>query len=316
MNYRNNSSFSREYPMLQIAWDATSLGKLKTCPRKYFYELVQGWQTRKESVHLTFGKALHAALEIYDKERAKENDHKTAQRKTLTAALEWCGGYDENEVYRKWQSEDKYKGPYTLLRSILWYTELHKDDQAQTVILRDGTPAVELQFQFALPEFYAPDGNEYILCGHIDRIVDFCGQLWIMDRKTTKSTLYEGFFESFTPDNQMSMYSLAGHIVFQQDVKGVMVDGIQIAINFSEFMRGFAYRTNDMLEEWLADTKAWIKFAEHYAIEGRWPQNDSVCGLYGGCSYRSICGKDPAVRNAFLASNFRQRTWDPIAGGE
>ena len=33
---QKNSSFSTEIPNLQLAWDSTSLGLLKECPRKYY----------------------------------------------------------------------------------------------------------------------------------------------------------------------------------------------------------------------------------------------------------------------------------------
>ena len=58
-----NSAFSKSLPGLQIAWDSTSLGTLKECPRKYQYSIMLGKQPREISVHLTFGLYYHAALE-------------------------------------------------------------------------------------------------------------------------------------------------------------------------------------------------------------------------------------------------------------
>jgi hypothetical protein len=52
---------------LQFAWDSTSLGYLKECPRKYYYTMIEGWRGRGESVHLRFGQEYHAALEHYDR---------------------------------------------------------------------------------------------------------------------------------------------------------------------------------------------------------------------------------------------------------
>lgn len=313
-----NSSFSNTYPRLQIAWDATSLGLLKTCPRKYFYALIEGWTTRKLNVNLAFGQLLHLGLEEYDKQRAYGTEHKLAQRCMMERVTKDMGHYEdsgEGTVWHPWSTEDRNKTPHNLLRSLVWYTEQFKDDDCETVVLADGTPAVELPFKFTIPDFIAPDGQEYIFCGHLDRIVEWQGQYWIQDRKTTKSTLYHNFFEKFTPDNQMSMYTAAGSVCFGQDVKGVMVDGIQVAVGFSEFQRGFAHRTPDMMDEWMEETKAWIKLAEQFAMSdspSAWIKNDSVCDLYGGCVYRLICSKDPGVRQNFLASNFVKGQWDPL----
>jgi len=60
------SPFSAELPHFQIAWDSTSLGVLKECPRKYQYEIIFGWRTPQSNVHLTFGQLYHAGPEAYD----------------------------------------------------------------------------------------------------------------------------------------------------------------------------------------------------------------------------------------------------------
>jgi hypothetical protein len=64
-----------EGTQLQFAWDSTSLGYLKECPRKYFYTIVEGWRGKGQSVHLEFGGLYHKALEEYDKLRAREDPH-------------------------------------------------------------------------------------------------------------------------------------------------------------------------------------------------------------------------------------------------
>lgn len=58
--------FSAELPKFQIAWDSTSLGLLKECPRKYYYVIICGYKKRNTNVHLKFGQLYHAGLEGYD----------------------------------------------------------------------------------------------------------------------------------------------------------------------------------------------------------------------------------------------------------
>ena len=50
---------------IQFAWDSTSLGLIKTCPRLYQYTMIDGWGHRGESIHLKFGIEYHHALEFY-----------------------------------------------------------------------------------------------------------------------------------------------------------------------------------------------------------------------------------------------------------
>src|ERR1700677_4105439 len=81
----SNSSFSKTLPGLQLGVDSTSLGEFKQCPRKYFYSIIQGWQPKRTSVHLTFGILLHSAREVYDKACATGAKHEDA----LEATGEW-----------------------------------------------------------------------------------------------------------------------------------------------------------------------------------------------------------------------------------
>src|SRR4029077_16909070 len=63
---------------IQYAWDSTSIGYLKTCPRLYQYIMIEGWTGRGESIHLRFGIEYHKALEEYDRSRANGTTHEDA----------------------------------------------------------------------------------------------------------------------------------------------------------------------------------------------------------------------------------------------
>ena len=82
------------------------------------------------------------------------------------------------------------------------------------------------------------------------------------------------------------------------------------------FARGFTFRTPDQLTEWLADLRYWLTMAENYATMEYWPQNDTSCDKFGGCRFRSVCSKDPSVRERFLEADFiklpESERWNPI----
>src|SRR6266705_445341 len=96
----------------QFAWDSTSLGEFKTCPQKYNLNIRLGYVPRAESVHLTFGLLYHAALEEYDRDRARGRDHEHALRTAVHVALlqTW-----DPVLQRGWQSDDKNKNRLTLI---------------------------------------------------------------------------------------------------------------------------------------------------------------------------------------------------------
>lgn len=316
-----NTSFSRVSPGLQLAVDSHSLGQFKACPRLYYYSVVLGYQPRELSVHLQFGLLMHAGLERYHHARAQGQDHEAS----LQIALAWALAETWNsKLQRPWISDHQIKNRFGLIRTLVWYLDQFADDPLDTVILRpSGKPAVELSFSFD-SGFSSRDGEQFLLCGHLDRLAKLNGQPYITDFKTTLYTLSPSWFDKFTPGNQFSMYCLAGQIVWAEPVQGLIVDGAQIAGGFSRFERSLVPRPQAVLDEWLADTGRWLTRMEACALEGQrlealgrdpasaWSLNDMSCDRYGGCQFRSIDAKPPASRERWLASDFHRRVWDPL----
>ena len=294
---------------VQYAFDSTSLGWLKTCPRYYEYSMIEQWRSRSNSVHLDFGLWYHDALESYDRWCAEGMNHEDALAETVRKCLKltWIDG-------KPWESDHNAKTRETLIRSVVWYLEQFGDhDAAKTVILANGKPAVELSFRLEMD--WGPqcgNGQPYVISGHLDRVVKFTGGFYVMDRKTSGSMIGSNFFDGFAPDNQMSLYTFASKVIYQTPVKGVIIDAVQIAVGFSRYSRGFTFRTEAQTEEWLEETKVWFALAEQYATAGYWPMNDKACGNYGGCVFRKVCSKSPEVRQRFLESDFHKVEWNPL----
>jgi hypothetical protein len=312
---------------IQVAWDSTSLGWLKVCPRLYYYQMIEGWSSNEESVHLRFGQEYHHALQDYDISRVSGVKHDDAVHDVIRELLLRTADFDPDH---------KVKTRGSLVRTVIWYLDQFKNEQTKTHILTDGKPAVELSFRFELdwgpqilykqrfdgegkPEHTQP----YILSGHLDRVVSLNDDLFVMDRKTTTAAPGTWFFSQFEPDNQMSLYSFAGQVVLGTPVRGVIIDAAQILEDESRFGRGFTYRTPAQTAEWLADLRYWLTLAEQYAINNYWPMNDKSCGHYRsekddrtGCPFRGICGKDPSVRETFLKTQFTklkdEEKWNPL----
>lgn len=310
-NVTGNSSFHPEVPNLQQAWDSTSLSTLKECPRKYQYTMILGRQPRDESVHLTFGSHYHKALEIYDHERSKGTSHDDAQLEAVRYCLEATVVRLPSGGWRPWFSDEPTKNRFTLLRTVVWYLEQFADDSLTTIQLANGKPAVELSFRYesSIP---MPDGAHFWICGHIDRLVELDGSLYVLDRKTSKQTISTDTFSKFTPDNQMSLYDFSSNVVWSVPVKGIILDAAQVAVTFSRFRRGFLHRTEGQREEWYRDTAYWLQQAAFFAEQNYWPMNDKSCGNYGGCPFRPICAKGPEVRAKFLPAMTKARSWDPL----
>lgn len=300
---------------VQYAWDATSLKMAETCPRYYQYSMMECWTPAMKSTHLIFGGHYAKALERFYKYLAQNMDYEAALTETVWQAL-----YDTWENRRvdesgneipgtghPWISFDNAKTRENLIRSIIWYLDAYKDsDVIKTWIMSDGKPAVELSFTLQVD-------NGILFCGHLDRVVSYGDDPYIMDQKTTGSTITPRFFDQFSPDSQMSLYTFCGRAVLGNPVKGIVIDGAQIAVGFTRFERGFTFRTESQLEEWYEGALATIETTQRYTLKGFFPMNPASCGNYGGCQYRSVCSKSPELRESFLKADFVKRTqWNPL----
>jgi hypothetical protein len=285
----------------QYVWDATSIALAQTCLRKYQYKMLEGWRGTFESFHLTFGKHYATALEHYYKHVALGATLDEALSLVVHEALiaTWT-------PEGPWLSPDPAKTRENLIRSIIWYVEQFGREKISVVHLSDGKPAVELSFSFNVD-------NGYVLAGHLDRLVEYSNDVYVMDQKTTKSALAQNYFNGFNPDIQMSTYTFAGQAIFNLPVRGVIIDAAQIAVGFTRFERGFTFRTKSQLNEWYDETMGLIESTRRHTLDKYFPMNRTACGNYGGCEFRGICSRSAEVRENFLAADFvKGPSWDPL----
>ena len=289
---------------MQFIWSASSVGAYERCPRYYQYSYIMGWQLREKSVHLIFGGHYATALESYFKYTFAGASPDKALERVIRETLitTWEHEYNENGdpiigSGQPWDSFHNTKTRETLIRSIIWYFDHFVEDTCTTIKLSDNTPAVELAFSI-------PFGDEIIYRGSIDRLVDFGGQKYVMDQKTSGNAISTRFFESFTPDIQMSGYAYAGKIIFDIPISGVIIDAAQIAVGFTRFERGFIHRAQYHLDDWYDNTMATIEDARKATRLNDFRMNRQSCGNYGGCQYRRICSRAPQHRDNLFEADF------------
>lgn len=292
---------------VQWAWNATSLTLLMECPKKYYYAQVIGWRAKGPSVHLDFGGHYAKALERYHKLRADGQDHRGALASAVAGALDdtWLNREPDGSGGAPWVSDHNAKTRETLIRSIVWYLENWKDDPCKTVVLENGAAAVELSFQL-------PVSDSVTLVGHLDRLVEFQGDLYVQDQKTTGSSFSARYFDQWDLSVQMSTYTLAAKAVFNTPVKGVIIDAAQIAVGFTAFQRGFTFRTERQMEEFLSTVHHYVGQARQFTEAKQWPMNTTACDKFGGCQFRKICSKDPGQRERFLRADFEIKPFNPL----
>jgi hypothetical protein len=325
--------FCRTEPLLQKAWDNTSVTLLKECPRKYQLAIIEGWIPQKTAAPLVFGGLLHRYLEAYDRYRLKGISHNDSLALVVSQALiETCrrvnglllpdgevrevppgtAGAKEEVIF--WHG-DNNRSRHTLIRSIVYYTEQFAvSDPLKTITLSSGQPALEISFRFMLP-MQSPDAEPFIYCGHIDKICEYAGDLFIQERKHTTATLGDWYFIKYSIDGQTTGYLTAGKVLIDRPLAGIIVDACQVAVSFTRVHRHIAPRTEAQLEEWLVNVQEWISLAQYYARRygaRPWPLNEASCHKYAGCQYRGVCSRDPSMRPMLLQQHFKKARWNPL----
>jgi hypothetical protein len=250
---------------IQVAWDSTSLGWLKVCPRLYFYQMIEGWSSNEESVHLRFGQEYHHALQDYDISRSNGIKHNDAVHDTIRELLIRTADFDPDH---------KIKTRTSLVRTVIWYLDQFQREQTHTHILADGKPAVELSFRFELD--WGPAQNKivgkrvwdsgsqemvieptdvttmpqpYILSGHLDRVVSLNDDLFVMDRKAQPIDTHILGEHGWVKIRNLRVGSkIAGRDGTFYDVKGLYPKGLT---------RTFRVTFNDRTSVLCADDHLW-----------------------------------------------------------
>lgn len=307
--------FCTNLPTLPKVWDSVMLGLLKECPRKFKYVIIDGWQSPGFAAHLAFGIAYHKVLEEFDRHRFTGMEYNDAMNESAKFAMNYGARGPDGKFnpYDAFYTREPTKTRDTLIRATVWYLENFRNDSLQTVRLADGSPAVEQSFKLSL-ELPSPDGDPFLLAGHLDRVViDDNGDYFDLDRKTTKGEINARYWSQFNPNNQISLYYFATQSVLRKPAKGVIIDAAQLGVNFVRFRRHLITLTKGVQQEWVQDLYSYLSLATDYASRDYWPKNDKSCTNYGGCPFQFICSKDPAVREQFIShEGFLNRKWNPL----
>lgn len=323
---------------IQYAWDSVSLTSFLSCPRRYQYQIIEGLVPNSTgyAIALVFGILFHKGLEEYHREKTllkaggmvgDEDAHEAAllhavrhllNDQPATATLptdevieEMAENYDPDEDDGIQLRNSKVRTRYYLIRAVVWYLEHYKDDPCSTIIMPSGAPAVELSFRIPLPIDIASGAKHHqlMLCGHIDRGIEFNGHHYPDDYKTAKS-ITQQWKEMFDLSHQMTGYSVAGSILFEAPVIGAMIDGIALQIGQCKFNRHFTTRSEGQVQEYFELLGYVAQQAERHYLSGSYPMNTASCYF---CEFKQVCRTPPEYRDRYISQHYsRKPGWNPL----
>lgn len=301
--------------------DNTSISIFKECPRKWHYGMQLGLRPNSYAAPLEFGGAYHACLEVFDDLLAKGKSRDDALRETIREAFRVSAPTLEDgspSPFAQATAGDTARTRTTLVRTLIWYEEHYRNEIAgdmQTYVLASGEPAVELSFSFELPvEFFNPETNQMEpahYTGHIDKIVTYQGRLFAMERKHTKNSFYDSYWNRYINSSQIDGYIYASHVNFNLEVGGCIIDATQFQVNSSRFARRVVTRTPERRHEWLLETLYWLHQLDSCIKSDYFPRNTESCSKYSGCQFYELCFAHKDVQPAIMREHFRVEKWDP-----
>lgn len=305
--------------------DSTKVKTFKTCPRKYFFEHVQGWNEQGKAHDLIFGIAFHKGLEVLyaDWKRTGVPGYTDAR---IELAYETF-----LEEYRKSfppETDELYepKVPWNVLLMYKLYQEQY-DSKDQFEIL-----ATELAGGLPITE----DASIYF---RLDTVCRDDRGVFILEHKTSKWRV-DLWAASFKQSMQVGTGLYALNSVFEpSEVYGMVLQGFFFrklprlknngepyanSSSGNEIVRHPIMRSGTRLQDWLTTTQAWVasiqRQEEILAQESEddnvllaFPKNEMGCLSYGReCQYADYCNVWPNPLGEEMPLGFEKRFWNPM----
>lgn len=285
-------TFAKFVDNVQQIWDTSSLDAFLKCPQYYKLNTIEGWKISSESIDPLWGSAIHDAFEVLDTNRFKGNKKDEAINEAIRLLITKYGALQ--------YSDNTKKNLETACRAVVWRADEHYySDTAKIMPLPNGEPALEVRFELPFED------TGYRFSGRIDKVVTLNDQLFIVDTKTTASSLSNYYFDRYAPANQIYTYIWATREQLGLPVAGFIIDAVSTGVNFTRFGRQQFNVRESQINEWIHSVKYQLKCVEDFHTIEEWPRNFAGCGNYGGCSYRDICRNAPEHRQAFLDAEFK-----------
>lgn len=305
-NPRFMARYARYEPKIK---DSHAIRILKTCPRKYFYEIVLGRVSSEKAIVFVWGLAYHKFREFLSKnygfgdtEPARYDDEK-AKMAYVTAAQK---GLQYWLKHGSDQPPDSKFAYMTLLRLQKSFEVAFAHWKKERLLGRIKVIAVEQAFNFQLP-----DGT--YSSGRADEIVLWNDLPWGRDFKTTsKDTAF--YARQLAPNDQFTRYTVGETAITGQQVRGQIIELLFNAKPTKKETKGpevfelTASRTPSELDTFVKEQVVINRTLQIYRETDVWPMHETACAF---CPFHSVCVKPTEESQmAQLEQHFIVRAWD------
>lgn len=269
------------------SYDNTMIQNFLNCPRYYYWRHVRHLVSTRPAVQLTFGIAVHSALETYYKGAGIEAALNAFAESWTAANIE---GTDRHNLENGLGILTHYFGFYPV------------EQEAWDV------KHVELPMEMQLRD-------NYYYFGKIDLVV-----LWrdygylVIDHKTTGIVPNDTYMTMVNPGRQFT-----GYIIYLtewfENVYGAMLNAIYVNKASRQCARAITTRSEEMMATWVVETLDIIKSIERHQESSIWPQNTGFCTKWNRrCEYYDLCTQRCHPHDVRIhPGDFNEDPWIPFA---
>lgn len=285
--------------------DSSKMQEYMTCPRKYFYRYVLGWDIYSKSIHLVFGEAWHRAMEVLMQQGYTGSAVKEGMERFTEYFRRYYEPY-EDEIYAPKNVEYAYQG-------LLAYIERYIDDDFEVL---------HTEVHGTIPI----DTTGRMLVGRIDSICKDKNGYFSLEHKTG-SRLSAVWTEQWTMKVQIGTYLHALYLMYpEKDVYGILVNGVFFLKTMFKFERVPVRKLKNSMQVWLTMVNHYYNSIESdmelmrneekedkVSMES-FPMNTESCMNYmRPCKYIDFCKhwNNPLQRCDECPAGFEQIWWNP-----
>ena len=289
--------------------DSTAIRSLKSCPRKYFFEIVLGRTSKETAIYFAWGSAYHLFREVLEKQygyghnRPAVFDEEKAKEAFAIAAMEGTNYWKKHGQDQDVNSKYSFATMGRLLKSFMAAFEHWKKEKMQG---RIEVIAVEQPFNVQLA-----DGS--YTSGKADQIIRWSGKLWGRDFKTSSKDV-AFYSRQLEPNDQFTRYTLAEGKLAGETIRGQFVEVLYNSKptknkeNGPEIHEFTTSRTPYQLEQFEHEQTIINRQLALYRETDTYPMHEISCPF---CPFHSVCSKpNEAAMMAQLEMHFKVRPWD------
>lgn len=285
----------------------SGLATFARCPAKFYFEKLERMsKLDRDMTPLFFGRCIHASLyKAYD---------------DPDAAFSIFQHLWHTDPESKKATEDSKRNPERAYQMLTNFYNFHK----ATKMYRPLDPpsgvvdSTEKYSDYEAP-FLIDIGGRYPFYGKIDRFVEWNGEVWPLDYKTS-SQLTAHIALMLGQGIQVRGYTLGASQLCGQRCKGLIVELLRISPKNDEVMPHPCYVEPVWLEAFIQWAITQMECINKYNSEGVWPKNVAACSAYDSfgvhsyeCPFACLCNQQDWQVNERL---FDVQEYDPLKVGD